>query len=46
MNFQLVNSIHAAKVHREIVDEAIKIAIGITKPDEYQIKAAENQQSE
>ena len=21
MNFQLVNSIHAAKVHREIVDE-------------------------
>ena len=35
-----------SSTHREIVDEAIKIAIGITKPDEYQIKAAENQQSE
>jgi hypothetical protein len=33
-------------IHREIVDEAIKIAVSVTKPEEYQIKQAENQQAE
>jgi len=33
-------------VHREIVDEAITIAVSVTKPEEYQIKQAENQQAE
>jgi len=33
-------------IHGEIVDEAIRIAVSVTKPAEYQIKQAETQQSE
>jgi hypothetical protein len=35
-----------SSVHREIIEEAIRYAVSINKPQEYQIRTAEQQQSE
>jgi len=35
-----------SSVHREIIEEAVKYAVSINKPQEYQIRSAEQQQSE
>jgi hypothetical protein len=33
-------------IHRRIIDEAVKIAVGITTPEEYQLKLAEQKEAE